>query len=267
MTERWPAHGFTAVDRQADPRAWVRCVDLIQREPFYADYKARVTALLALAPGDDYLDLGGGAGDDALRRAAATGARPTLLDSSATMAVEDRRRGLARAVVGDAAALPFADGSFDACSADRVFQHLADPDAALSELARVTRPGGRLVIVDPDYDTQVVECADQDLARAMRRFRADHALRNGTLAHRMAGRFAAVGLRDIQVEARTLVVRDPAAVDNVMGLRTWAESAHAHGLISAEEAARWPALLDAAVAAGGFLYAVTFFLTGGVKAS
>ena len=266
MTERRPAHGFTAVDRQADPQAWVRCVDLLQREPFYADYKARVAELLALTPGDAYLDLGGGAGDDALRRASATGARATLLDNSATMAAEARRRGLTRAVVGDAAALPFADGSFDAGSADRVFQHLAEPEAALRELVRVTRPGGRLVVVDPDYDTQVVECADQELARKVRRFRADHALRNGTLAHRMAGRFAAAGLRDIRVEARTLIVRDPAAVDNVMGLRTWADAAHARGLLSADEAARWPALLDEAIAAGRFLYAVTFFLTRGVKA-
>jgi hypothetical protein len=77
---------------------------------------------------------------------------------------------------------------------------------------------------------------------------------------------AAAGLCDVQVEGMTLVVRDPAAVDNVMGLRTWAGSGHAHGLLPAEDAARWPAVLDEAITAGRFLYAVTFFLTSGVKA-
>lgn len=75
--------------------------------------------------------------------------------------------------------------------------------------------------------------------------------------------FAAVGLRDVRAEGMTLVVRDPSAVENVMGLRTWAGSAHAHGLLSAEDANRWPRALDEAIAAGRFLYAVTFFLTSG----
>lgn len=120
--------------------------------------------------------------------------------------------------------------------------------------------------MDPDYDTQVVDIADQALARRVLRFRADHGLRNGTLAHRLPGLFAAAGLRDVQVEGLTLVVRDPTAVDNVMGLRTWAGSAHTRGLLPAADAARWPAALDEAIAAGRFLYALTFFLTSGVKA-
>ena len=182
------------------------------------------------------------------------------------MAAEARRRGLTRAVVGDAAALPFADGSFDAGSADRAFQHLAEPAAALRELVRVIRPGGRLVVVDPTTTPRSSSAPTRNWRARCAAARADHALRNGSLAHRMAGRFAAAGLCDIRVEARTLIVRDPAAVDNVMGLRTWAESAHARGILSADEAARWPAMLDEAIAAGRFLYAVTFFLTRGVKA-
>ena len=81
------------------------------------------------------------------------------------MVDEARRRGLPTATVGDATSLPFPDDFFDGCWADRTFQHLADPHKALAELARVTRSGGRIVVVDPDYDTQVVDVADQALAR------------------------------------------------------------------------------------------------------
>jgi hypothetical protein len=63
----------------------------------------------------------------------------------------------------------------------------------------------------------------------------------------------------------TLVVRDATAVDNVMGLRTWAATAHERGLLAAEDAAAWPQAIDQAVATGRFLYAVTFFLTVGTK--
>lgn len=265
MTGRRPVHGFTAVDRQGDPSAWIRCLDLLCREPFYAAYKARVAEMLAPKPGGLYLDVGGGTGDDALALASGARVRAVVLDAAMTMVSEARRRGLDTAVVGDGAALPFAAGVFDGYRADRTFQHLADPDTALSELVRVTRPGGRIVIVDPDYDTQVVDVADQALARRVLRFRADHGLRNGTIAHRMAGMFAMAGLQDVRSEGITLVVRDPTAVDNVMGLRTWAGSAHAHGLLSVEDAERWPLVLDDAIAAGCFLYAVTFFLTSGIK--
>ena len=63
----------------------------------------------------------------------------------------------------------------------------------------------------------------------------------------------------------TLVVRDPTAVDNVMGLRTWARSAQKIGYVSEEDVIRWEALFDGTVTAGRFMYAVTFFLTAGAK--
>lgn len=259
-------HGFTDVDRQADPRAWVRTLDIVHEEPFYQEYKARSLVLLQIRAGGHYLDLGGGTGREALTITRAHGARAVVLDRSRTMAAEARRRGVPATVVGDAATLPFAAGAFDGCRADRTFQHLAAPVAALRELVRVTRPGGRIVVVDPDYDTQVVGVADQELARRVRRFRADHGLRNGTLAHQMAGLFADVGLRDIDVAAMTLSVRDPLAVEGVMGVRTWAGSAREQGLMSADDAERWPILLDEAIASGHFLYAVTFFITAGTVA-
>jgi hypothetical protein len=50
-----------------------------------------------------------------------------------------------------------------------------------------------------------------------------------------------------------------------MGLRTWAATAHERGRLSAERAAAWEREIDAATAAGRFLYAFTIFLTAGTK--
>jgi demethylmenaquinone methyltransferase/2-methoxy-6-polyprenyl-1,4-benzoquinol methylase len=51
-------------------------------------------------------------------------------------------------VAGDAVRLPFADHAFDAVTISFGLRNVADPDAALAELLRVTRPGGRLVICE-----------------------------------------------------------------------------------------------------------------------
>ena len=51
-------------------------------------------------------------------------------------------------VAGDALALPFGDASFDAVTISFGLRNLADPDAGLAELLRVTRPGGRLVVCE-----------------------------------------------------------------------------------------------------------------------
>jgi SAM-dependent methyltransferase len=258
-------HGFTAVDAQADPRRWIDVLDRVRAEPAYRAYKARVARHLRPVAGGRYLEVGCGTGADANALAVRHGVDVVGVDASETMVAEARRRGLVEAVVADAASLPFGDESFAGAWADRTFQHLADPDAALAELVRVTRPGGRIVVVDPDYDTQVVAVEDQGLARRVLRFRADHALRNGTLAHRLGGLFDAAGLTDVAVEAFPVVLRDPTALDNAMGLRHWAAAAHERGFLPQEDVSAWECQLDAAVAADRFLYAFSLFLTAGTR--
>jgi SAM-dependent methyltransferase len=169
--------------------------------------------------------------------------------------------------VADGHHLPFHASGFDGVLADRVLQHVAEPERVLDEMLRVLRPGGRIALADPDYGTQVLDIEDQDLARQVLHFRAEAALRNGTLAHRHAGLLASRGLQEITAEARTLVVRDPHAVDNVMGLRSWAHTAAAHGYLEASDADRFVEQFDLAVRTGQFTYAVTFFLTAGTLAA
>ncbi|MEV0427995.1 methyltransferase domain-containing protein [Micromonospora sp. NPDC050495] len=254
-------HGFTDVDRQSDPNSWVGVLGRLAEEPFYQAYQRRVRELLHPAPGRRYLEVGAGTGASAARLEDEHGVSVAALDRALTMAAAMRARGLTRTAVADAHHLPFLDNSFDGAWADRTVQHLADPHAAITELVRVVRPAGRIVLADPDYDTQVLDIADQSLARRVLRFRADVLLRNGTLAHHHAGLLAAHGLVAITVEPRTLVVRDPTAVDNVLGLRSWAATAAQRGALDPAEARAFEDQFDEAVAAHRFTYAVTFFLT------
>jgi SAM-dependent methyltransferase len=93
-------------------------------------------------------DVGGGTGAllDAIR-SAAPGARVVTLDASAEMLRAARARRGASAVVADALALPLADGSADAVVLAYVLFHLADPQRAVAEAARLLRPGGRAGVI------------------------------------------------------------------------------------------------------------------------
>jgi SAM-dependent methyltransferase len=264
VVARSDEHPFTAVDEQEDPGVWIAVLDTVGREPAYVTYKRRAAELLRPHAAGRYLDVGVGTGADALALAAELGCEVVGVDASEAMVAEARTRGLRDALVADAHALPFEDASFDGCRADRVFQHLADPDAALAELVRVTKPGGRIVIADPDYGTQVVSVDDQDVARRVFEWRAQR-LRNGTLAHRLAARLVATGLVDVHAEGVPIVLRDPTALDNALGLRDWATFAHADGFLTADEVPRWQRQLDDAAAAGRFLYSFCIFITAATK--
>lgn len=94
------------------------------------------------APGKTVLDLCCGHGN-AAEALVETGSVVTGLDfSPAMLALARRRVPKASFVEGDAASLPFEDSRFDAVVCNVGFGHLPEPDAVLSEIARVLRPGG-----------------------------------------------------------------------------------------------------------------------------
>jgi SAM-dependent methyltransferase len=100
-------------------------------------------AAAGVVGGTRLLDVASGPGFIA-GAAAALGAEVTGLDFSAAMVAEARRRHPAITFrEGDAEALPFEDSSFDAVAMNFGLLHLARPEAALTEAARVLRPGGR----------------------------------------------------------------------------------------------------------------------------
>lgn len=134
---------------------WDQMSDIYGRE-FHQRFAPVVEGVLAradLQPGERVLDLGTGTGAVAEQAARAVGPRGEVVgvDISAAMLALARRRaeesglGHLRYAEGRGEALPAADGAFDVLLASLSLMYVIDRAAAAREMARVLRPGGRLV--------------------------------------------------------------------------------------------------------------------------
>jgi demethylmenaquinone methyltransferase/2-methoxy-6-polyprenyl-1,4-benzoquinol methylase len=95
------------------------------------------------------LDVASGTGDLALEiQDQIPGCEVTASDFCAEMLAHASSRGIAKTIVADALHLPFRDHEFDVVTVAFGLRNMADYPAALREMRRVLRPGGRLVILD-----------------------------------------------------------------------------------------------------------------------
>ena len=146
-----------------------RQVEATYMTPDIVEQRRATRALLALQPGERVLDIGSGPGFLAAEMAAEVGPNGAVhgVDPSASMlAIAKARETAVAYAAGDALALPYEDGTFDAVVATQVYEYVADMPAALAEARRVLRPEGRLLILDTDWDSIVWHSSDR--ARMLR---------------------------------------------------------------------------------------------------
>ena len=115
-------------------------------------WKAFAVSVARIRPGEGVLDVASGSGDLA-RAFAARGARVWMSDINGPMLVRGRDRlldagRLTPAVRCDAERLPFAGASFDCVSVGFGLRNMTHKDAALAEMVRVLKPGGRLLVLE-----------------------------------------------------------------------------------------------------------------------
>lgn len=267
-----PHRAFMALDDVDERTAFfVRFLDLLHDLGGVRASHRRSFELLGLREGFYLLDVGCGPGSyarDGVPLVGPTG-RVVGLDLSAAMIDVARRRteGLDAPIafqVGDACALPFPAATFDGCHIERVLQYLDDPSLALAEMLRVTRPGGRIVASEVDWDTFV--CDVPGLERSVWR-RAIAAMSdgagNGWMGREVRRHVLDIGLDDVTSEGHAVIISDAMTTLDALLLRSLLESARDASAINEDECTHCIAGLEAAGHAGRFFFAMTVFTVSG----
>jgi SAM-dependent methyltransferase len=173
-----------------------RRIEATYTTPDVVAQRQEVRRLLAPRPGEHIVDIGAGPGFLAAEMAA-EGARVVAVDPSASMREVAGARGVDFEVVdGSAERLPLPDRSVDAAVATQVLEYVADVPGALAEIRRVLRPGGRVLLLDTDWDSVVWHSGDPDRTRAVLAAWEEH-LADPYLPRTLGGALRAAGFVEV----------------------------------------------------------------------
>jgi len=173
---------FNNVDATGEADRFIAFLKWIESLPQSVGLRESSYSLLNIQQGDVVIDVGCGTGK-AVSELSLKGATAVGVDLSEQMiSVAKHRFPACDFRVAKAESLPFKDNSVNGYHAERLFQHLADPFQALSEAHRVLTPGGRIVLLDQDYDMWAIDADDMAITRAIMRAHSD------SIANRWIGR-------------------------------------------------------------------------------
>jgi arsenite methyltransferase len=168
---------------------------------------------IAVQPGESVLDVGCGPGFYVAELAERVGPKGRVagVDMSRPMLAlaQERVRDLANIELSEAPAteLPFEDQSFDAAISVQVLEYVEDVGAAVGELHRVLRPGGRVVVWDVDWATVSVHSEDQE--RMARAFAAwDRHLVHPSLPRTLSRLMREAGFEDVTMDGHAFTTNE-----------------------------------------------------------
>jgi ubiquinone/menaquinone biosynthesis C-methylase UbiE len=248
-----------------------RGLERIYRTPDVVAQRVRVLEALALRPGERVLDVGVGPGllAEDMARTVGEGGHVAGIDLSEAMLAVARRRCTEQAWtdfrVADASKLPFADGSFDALVSTQVYEYVADMDAALAEARRVLRPGGRIVILDTDWDSVV--WSTEDRGRMRRVLEAwDAHLHDAHLPTTLGARLRRAGFHHQRHEVVPLLNTSLHAHTYSFGIQVAIHGfVRSRGEVAAEEADAWLAELRELGERDEYFFSINRYLVSATK--
>jgi arsenite methyltransferase len=206
-----------------------------------------VRSSLAASLGERILDIGCGPGffcAELLEEVGPTGSVVGVDSSAAMLSLAERRcEGLANVVFrqAEATTLPVDDRSIDGAICVQVLEYVADVEAALVEMYRVLRPGGRVVVWDVDWGT--VSWHSEDAARMARVLEAwDEHLVHPSLPRTLVPTIRAGGFDDVVMQAHSFATAEFDAESYGVGVIPLIRSfVPGHKGVSNDEAKAWAA--------------------------
>lgn len=145
------------------------------------------------------------------------------------------------------------------CRTERMLMHVPDPELALSEMVRVTKPSGRISVFDFDWDTFVIDSPDKTTTRAVVTAFSD-GIRNGWIGRALPRLFRENGMTDVHVVGHTVFIDFEFLGLLIGGPLT---AAQAEGVLDPGDVSAWWKCLAEADERGNFLAGFTAFIVSG----
>jgi ubiquinone/menaquinone biosynthesis C-methylase UbiE len=236
--------------------------------------KQRSYALMQIQSGHKLLDLGCGPGTDTIPLAPLVGGNGQVIGADYDEAmVAEAEQCAEQAGVNtwvshkrvDAMSLPFETDYFDACRSERLFQHLFHPEKALSEMIRVTKPSGWVIVADTDWGSLSTDSDEADVERSLARFLAEFCLHNGYSGRKLYRLFKQQKLVDISFEVFPVVFSNYALARQATQAEKVEQDALKAGVVTSDELHRWRVSLEQADSEGSYFCSLNVMLLAGRK--
>jgi len=249
-------------------------LDKAYSTPQIVDQRRRLRAAVAACPGEIGLDVGCGAGHLACELAGevAPGGRIVAIDkspqsvgASEARAANEKLADVIDVRIGDATTLDFPDDTFDFVVAVQVYCFVPNVARAIEEAARVLRKGGRLLVLESDWDMCLWKSKDPAFTRRMISARAEAQFAHAYLPRDLHKylRSAGLTLADVQTFSIVETHYDPESYGaSVIGITR--DLALKHG-IPAEAVAAWEQDLRFRTAEGEWFFCLDRFVFTATK--
>jgi len=239
--------------------------------PDIARQRLQTLKALALNTGEHVVDVGCGTGFLISEMASVVGetGRLTGVDFSQDMldVAIKRCESLPQVSLrqGSAIDLPLDDACFDAATCTQTLLYVPDVDRSIAELARVLKIGGRLAIIETDWNGAIVNSADPAMTQKI--FQSfQKPIPNPNLPTKLSPMLREHGFGAINIEAIPIVNTGYTSANFSPSVITWASNmAVLEKDISRQEAAAWVADLEVKAERGEYFFCVNRFLFSAVK--
>jgi ubiquinone/menaquinone biosynthesis C-methylase UbiE len=267
MSESHQKSNNAPLDDEAAANPLLQFLDRVEHFPDVVARRRRSYELLQIEKGAHIADVGCGAGtavfemDELVR----PGGSIIGIDISESLLAAARARAARRGIhstlqIGNAEALPFADGSLHGYRAERLYQHVAQPNPLLKEAHRVLAPGGRIVLVDQDWDGVLLDSHDLASTRMIART-VSGGIANSAVGRQYYRLLQEAGFVNVQVFADTHVSTNFDEYN--LFIELWAQIADATGILDSRTIEAWVADQRNRGATGRFFMAMTHFIALG----
>ncbi len=266
------ANNIGAAFRNADSDQFdrlVRCLDFMTELPFFKAYKSHSWQTLKIEPGQVILDVACGSGSDLIHLA-------SLYPNSHFIGVDKSENFLAIAkeraaslsniqlFPGDALQLPIDKESIDAIRIDRSLQHMETPASVLGEMVRVTKPGGRIVACEPDWETFLLFNGEFDDSWQLAGF-FQRSIRNPFIGRELASLMNECGIKHLETYVHAFCTHNLEEADVIFDLEKVKDQCVAADMLTQDDGDNWWALSKQASKKGVFFSSLNIVETGGVK--